>query len=414
MTERSAEEREAARLERERRRGGFEFGDDGEVAAGTKRVARLERLQSPTAPRVVRRSPSRRIPRKHRIPSRTGRIISLLALVVAGVLIWFLIELFQPWHGSGHGTVTVTIPPHSTSGQIGDLLEREGVISSSFFFELRATLSGQRSDLRSGTYHLKLDMSYGDVLTRLTTPPKPVPTTMLTLIEGKSRQQIDALLRSQGVHGSYLVATRQSRLLDPRHYGAPRNTGDLEGFLFPSTYQLRQPVSIPALVAEQLKTFKQRFGRVNLGYVRRKHLTPYDVLTVASIVEDEAATKHDYPLVASVIYNRLKDHIPLGMDSTTRYEFNDWSHPLTNRQLAAHSPYNTRRNPGLPPTPIGNPGMTAINAAAHPARTRYLYFVAGVCGNGSSVFSSNYQQFLRDSAHYQSARARRGRSPTHC
>ena len=138
------------------------------------------------------------------------------------------------------------------------------------------------------------------------------------------------------------------------------------------------------------------------------------MLTIASIIEDEAATHHDYPLVASVIYNRLKDHIPLGMDSTTRYEFNDWTHPLTSTQLAAHSPYNTRVNLGLPPTPIGNPGMTAINAAAHPARTKYLYFVAGVCGNGSSVFSSSYQQFLRDSARYQNARARRGGSPVHC
>ena len=152
---------------------------------------------------------------------------------------------------------------------------------------------------------------------------------MLTLIDGKSRQQIDALLRSQHIRGSYIAATRHSRLLNPVHYGAPRSTPDLEGFLFPSTYQLRTPVNISALVADQLKTFKQQFARVNLGYARSQHLTPYDVLTIASIIEDEAATRHDYPLVASVIYNRLKDHMPLGMDSTTRYEFNDWTHPLT-------------------------------------------------------------------------------------
>jgi UPF0755 protein len=411
---RSAEEREAARVEREMRRAGDDGDGDYEVAAGTKRVPRLERLQRQVAPERPRANRPRRLPRRHRVPSRAGRIISLLALVLAGVLIWFLIELFQPFSGSGHGSVQVTVPAHSSASQVGDLLERDGVISSSFFFELRAMLGGERSDLRAGTYHLKLGMSYGDVLTRLTTPPPPVPTTMLTLIDGKSRQQINRLLASQGVHGSYIAATRHSRLLDPGHYGASRNTPDLEGFLFPSTYQLRKPVSIPALVSLQLKTFKQRFARVNLGYSRSRHLTPYDVVTVASIIEDEAATRHDYPLVASVIYNRLKDHMPLGMDSTTRYEFNDWTHSLTSSQLGAHSPYNTRRNLGLPPTPIGNPGMAAIDAAAHPSRTRYLYFVAGVCGNGSSVFSSNYQQFLRDSARYQNARARRGGSPVHC
>ena len=137
------------------------------------------------------------------------------------------------------------------------------------------------------------------------------------------------------------------------------------------------------------------------------------MLIIASIIEEEAATAHDRPLVASVIYNRLKDGIALGMDSTTRYEFNDYTKPLTSSQLSARSPYNTRLNKGLPPTPIGNPGLSAIEAAAHPAQTNYLYFVVKPCGNGASVFSSNYNQFLADSARYQSARARTGgRSPT--
>jgi peptidoglycan lytic transglycosylase G len=457
MPERSPEEREAARLERERRRaeragsvdyepepkrgpepgreresapelepngGAQEIEDewdepepeyDGEGALGVKRVSRLQRMPSDRRKPPRRREP-RRAPRpRRRVTSRGGRFLALVALILTGAVLWFLYSLFQPFHASGHGRVTVTIPARASASEIGDVLANKGVISSSFFFGLRATLDGERSHLRSGTYHLKLDMSYSDVLKVLTTAPPAVPTTTLTLIEGKSRQQIDALLRSQHIHGSYIAATRHSRLLDPTKYGAPHSTPDLEGFLFPSTYQLRKPVDIGALVADQLTTFKQRFARVNLSYARSKHLTPYAVLTIASIIEDEAAAVHDYPLVAAVIYNRLKDHIPLGMDSTTRYEFNDWNHPLTNSQLAAHSPYNTRLNPGLPPTPIGNPGIAAIDAAAHPARTNYLYFVAGVCQNGRSVFSSSYQQFLRDSAKYQNARAQRGgRSPVNC
>ena len=139
------------------------------------------------------------------------------------------------------------------------------------------------------------------------------------------------------------------------------------------------------------------------------------MLIIASIVEREAATAGDRPLVASVIYNRLADGIPLGMDSTKRYEFNDYTKPLTASQLAAPSPYNTRLNRGLPPTPISNPGLAAIQAAAHPAHTHYLYFVVKPCGNGASVFSSNYSQFLADSARYQRARlAKGGRSPTKC
>jgi uncharacterized YceG family protein len=204
-------------------------------------------------------------------------------------------------------------------------------------------------------------------------------------------------------------------LLPLRVYGAPRSTPSLEGFLFPDTYQVRVPISLGALVADQLAAFKRAFARVNLSYARSRRLTPYQLVIVASIVEKEAATAHDRPLVASVIYNRLKDHIPLGMDSTSRYEFNDYTKPLTQSQLAARSPYNTRRHDGLPPTPISNPGLAAIQAAANPARTNYLYFVVKPCGNGSSVFSSSYDQFLADSARYQQARARRGgHSPTKC
>jgi uncharacterized YceG family protein len=174
-------------------------------------------------------------------------------------------------------------------------------------------------------------------------------------------------------------------------------------------------VRIAALVADQLSAFKREFGRVNLGYARSQHLSAYDVLTVSSIIEKEAATSHDRPLVASVIYNRLHDHMPLGMDSTTRYEFNDYNQPLTASQLSTPSPYDTRHRLGLPPTPIGNPGLAAIEAAANPARSNYLYFVVKPCGNGASVFSSSYTQFLQDSARYQAARQQRGgRSPTHC
>ncbi len=151
-------------------------GDDAEAPLGTKRVPRLRRLDGANPPKVPTR-PRREPIRRPHAPSRVGRIASLLALVLAGALLWFLYELFQPFHGSGHGSITVTIPAHSSSSQVGDLLERDGVISSSFFFELRATLAGERSQLRSGTYHLKFGMSYSDVLKRLTTPPPPVPTT---------------------------------------------------------------------------------------------------------------------------------------------------------------------------------------------------------------------------------------------
>jgi uncharacterized YceG family protein len=344
-----------------------------------------------------------------------GGVIMALAVLPVLAALWFLVQLFQPFGVSPHGRVVVTVPARAGARQVGDLLARRGVVPSGFFFDVRALLAGDRGKLRAGTYTLKLDMSYSQALKVLITPPPAAKVSNLTIVEGKTRRQIDALLSAQNLGKGYFADTAHSPLLDPRRYGAPPGTNSLEGFLFPSTYQLRDPIKLSALIADQLKTFKTRFAGVNLSYPRSRHLSAYDVLIIASIVEMEAATAHDRPLVASVIYNRLHDHIPLGMDSTTRYEFNDYTKPLTQSQLASPSPYNTRMHAGLPPTPIDSPGMSAIQAAANPPRTNYLYFVAAVCGNGGSVFESSYSQFLRDSARYQAARAARGgNSPTHC
>jgi UPF0755 protein len=386
-----------------------------EVAAGTRRVSAQQRLAGqPRVKRQPRRVKPNLLQGAHRRSYRM-RIGALLVLVLAAALIWFLAELFQPFHGSPHGHVTVTIPHDSGASKIGDLLSADGVISSGFFFEIRARLEGDRGKLLSGTYHLQKGMSYGAVLTALTTPPKAAPTTELTLIPGKSRKQIDTLLRSQHISGSYLASTRHSTLLNPTTYGAPRSTPDLEGFLFPDTYQLRTPITVTALVADQLAEFKKQFASVNLGYAKQHNLTAYDVLIIASMIEGEASTEQDRLDVSSVIYNRLRLGMPLGLDDTTRFATGNYTQPLTDSQLNSSSPYNTRLRHGLTPTPIDNPSLASIKAAANPPKTNYLYFVVTPCGKGSMSFTNNYSKFLKDSAAYQSARsARGGKSPENC
>lgn len=400
--ERTAEERDEARRDRER------SAERREQSPRDRRRPNGSSGRKPTPQR-------RRSSRPSRLRKWGGRFLAVLALALAAGAIWFLVELYQPFHGSPHGSVTVTIPPHSTSKEIGDQLARAGVVSSGFFFDLRATLAGERGDLRAGTYDLQQDMTYSKVLKVLTTAPVGPPTTNITIIEGRTRAQINALLKAQGVKGSYFVATRRSPLINFAAYGAPRSTPDLEGFLFPDTYQLVEPISIPKLVNDQLKTFRSEWAQVNLGYARSRHLTPYDVLIIASMVQAEAATAHDRPLIASVIYNRLRLGMPLQIDATTRYATGNYTKPLTDAQLNSKSPYNTRIHKGLPPTPIDNPGTAAMQAAAHPAQTNYLYFVVKPCGNGEQVFTSSYNQFLADAQKYQQARtAHGGKSPERC
>jgi len=244
------------------------------------------------------------------------------------------------------------------------------------------------------------------------TPP-PVSIVRVTIPEGETRVQIAQIAAAKGLRGSYLKASRHSGLLNPTHYGAPHDTHSLEGFLFPATYELFAGASTRHLVELQLAAYHENFSSAQVRRARSLHITPYELLIVASMVEREALLARDRPRVAAVIYNRLRVGMPLGIDSTIRYALHDYTKPLTETQLQIASPYNTRTHKGLPPTPISNPGLAAIDAAAHPAHVPYLYYVNGADGCGELVFSTSNAQFERDAAAYHEAIARNGgRVPT--
>lgn len=343
------------------------------------------------------------------------RAAAAAALLATAFVAWFALSLFQPLHGAGHGRVTVTIPSGTGTGGIGAILARDGVVPSGFFFKLRAALSGDRGRLRAGTYELRRDMSYAAALNALTHPALSAELKV-TVIPGRSRAQVQAQLHADGISGNYLAATRSSSLLDPRRYGAPRHIPSLEGFLWPDTYLLTRPLKLSDLVRAQLTQFKQQFGQVNLGYAKSKNLTGYDVLKIASLISGEAMRRRDQPLVASVIYNRLRDGMTLGLDSTVAYATGNYG-TLSERDLRSSSPWNTLNHHGLPPTPIDSPALAAIEAAAHPAHTDYLYFIARVCGNGALRFTSSYTRFQHWSAQWDAAVRRahaHGSSPEFC
>lgn len=337
-----------------------------------------------------------------------ARVGALAALVVAALVVWLLVSIFQPFVGAAHGSVIVDIPKGSSSSAIGSVLARDGVVSSGFFFELRALLEGKRGDLHSGRFRMQRGMSYAAAIAALSKPPPARITVRVVIPEGETAAQIAQIAAAEDLTGSYLAAARRSRLLDPARYGAPHGTPDLEGFLFPATYELSAGTPASRLVAEQLTAFQQNFGPVEIHRARVLHVTPYQLLTIASMVEREALLAHDRPLVAAVIYNRLHQGIALGIDATIRYALNDYTHPLTEAQLRLDSPYNTRTHHGLPPTPISNPGMASIEAAAHPAHVPYLYYVNGADGCGELVFSTSYAKFERNAAAYQAALSHNG------
>jgi UPF0755 protein len=178
--------------------------------------------------------------------------------------------------------------------------------------------------------------------------------------------------------------------MPPAGFGHHAN---MEGFLFPATYSIKPHETAKTLVAQQLAAFRTYFGQVDMSYARSKNLTPYDVLTIASMIEREAHIAKDRPLISAVIYNRLHLGMTLGIDATLLYQYGSWTHVLTQSELDANTPYNTRIRHGLPPTPICNPGLASLQAAARPAKVDYLYYVA-IGNSGRSYFTDNLQDFI--------------------
>jgi UPF0755 protein len=406
---RSPEDREAARRARQARRAA-RTGAPAPEPPPTERdwLAEAEALTRPQPAASDGRPP----PSAPRRRLRVGRLVAVAALLIVFVAAGrFLIGLFQPFTGDGEGRVSVTIPQGASLGEIADVLEQEGVVSSSTFFQLRARLAGRSDELKPGRYELARDMKYTAVLDRLEQglPPNVI---QVSIPEGLSRAEVAPLVKR--LRGSYIRQTRRSPELDPREYRA-KGARSLEGFLFPATYELKKGQPVGRLVDQQLTTFKRNFDTVDLRYARSKNLTPYDVLIIASLVEREAAVAKERPMIASVIYNRLRTGLRLDIDATVRYVTGNWTKPLRVSELQNPSPYNTRVHAGLPPGPIGSPGLASIKAAARPARTKYLFYVADVCGGGRHRFAATDAQHQRNVQIYERERAEHGgKSPTNC
>jgi UPF0755 protein len=403
---RSAEERERARLERESRRAG-QPSMPPEWRGETEPVTFEPPLDFDPPP-----PPPQRVPHAHFARSAVLATMVVLVLFVG----WFLISLFQPLAGSGkgEGSVAVTIPQGADVATIGKLLADKDVVSGTRRFAWRAGWSGKSQDFKAGRFVFGRGMSYAAAIDLLAAGPN-AGVVRVVIPEGRSRWETAQQVTALGLEGDYMAASKSSRLINLRRYGAPAGTGSLEGFLFPATYELPTATNVSRLVALQVAAFRKRTAGVDLAYARKKNLNVFDVVTIASLIDREVSVPAERRLVAEVIYNRLKAGIPLGIDATSRFETHNWTAPLTNAVLQRDTPYNTRINKGLPPGPIGSPGLAAIEAAARPTRHGYLYYVANPCRPGTHTFTRTYEQFQAAAERYNRAReSAGGRQPGGC
>jgi len=333
-----------------------------------------------------------------------GIVLAVLLVLVgiAGAVAWQ--QLFRAQNPVPAGTpLEFTVKRGQSVQQIGEALAEEGIVRNALMFRLQARNSDQASKLKPGTYNLATGMPYDLVLDKLATGPDVVYYD-ITIPEGFTARRVAARFAAQAhvsedemlelvLHGAPLFE-------DEHPYLKGAYDGSLEGFLFPKTYHVKKGTKPEAIVKMMLDQFDEEIATVDLSYAESKNLDVKDVVIIASIIEREVRLQKEYALVSSVIYNRLKLPMRLQLDSTVFYSLPEGTKILRKADLAAHTPWNTYRRDGLPLTPICNPGIKAIEAAAKPKQTKYLYYVL-TSKDGSQTFTTNYPDFLKAVAKYR-------------
>ena len=365
----------------------------------------------------LRRGPDEpKPPRKRR--SRKRWIRDAFALVLTVVLIAVLVHIVnigktqiidnfsstRDYKGTGHGTEIVQVADKATLSQVGTAMVKADVVRSSGAF---TKAWGEQSTLLKvppGYYQLREHMSATSAVALLLSPPSKL-MTKVTLPEGTPLAKSLALI-AKGTNltlADLTAAAGNPAAIDLPAWAKPTN---LEGFLYPLTYQFDprvDPTLDPSAAArhaavaamqQMVAAFSDEAYRLDLQDSATKvHHQPYEVLTIASIIEKEAGTKADYPKVARVIYNRLAKHMKLQLDSTINYVLPQRKGHLSQADLEIDSPYNTYAHIGLPPTPIDSPGEDALKAALNPSDGNWTFFVT-IDKQGDADFTNDYRQFL--------------------
>ncbi len=315
-------------------------------------------------------------------------VVPLVAIGGAGGWLWFQID--PP--GRPGPTVEVTVTQGWGVPQIADELANRDVIGSSLVFQAYARLKGA-GPFEAGTYKMRKHLGARRAIDVLQVGPE-VRAVNLAVIPGLRLTEIAQRVDSQvsWLDGpTFLHAARTGAVASPY---LPPGTRTLEGLLWPDTYRVDENENVRDVLRTMVTQFDANAKTVGLDGAKVQGYGAYDIVKVASLIQSEAKLDKDRPLIASVIYNRLRMGMPLQIDASVLYAVNKRAH-LTKADLASPSPYNTYTHKGLPPTPISGVTLASLQAALHPADTNYLYYVVAGA-DGHHAFSSTYSQFQAD------------------
>ena len=296
--------------------------------------------------------------------------------------------------------IELTIPSGSTSSSIGTLLESKGVIKSALAFRIAAYLDGGAERIQAGRYEIATGLSANDALAALLKDGPLVDFVTVTFPEGSWLTDFARILdEDTHISGAEFLELVTSGKVDSKY--RPPGIDTMEGLLFPSTYQIVEDDTAASVARRLAQEFEKQADAARVSRAGSLGVTPYEAITIASMIEAEVQLDQERAKVARVIYNRIEEGMNLGIDATVQYAIGEKKEGLTVSDLEVESPYNTRKYAGLPPTPIGAPGLPSLEAAVTPADGPWLYYVLNDC-QGHHAFSESYDDFLADKEVYQS------------
>lgn len=330
-------------------------------------------------------------------------IIIVVGCALGGSFVW---DTFVVSPEEGAESVEFVIEPGTSVSEISDQLLEQRLISSGFFFQLYVSMSDQQGDLQAGTFELVSGMNLRDLVAKLV--HAEASEIQVTIPEGYTLKQAGEVIVDafEGItEESWNEAVGKDGKWDLTASdlvgGIPAEQG-LEGYLFPDTYRFRTDADAQTIVDSMVLTLKRRLAENNIvipeSGVFENGMSLHEILTLASIVEREVRSPEDMAIVAGIFFTRLKIGMALQADSTVNYITGKREASVSIEDSKINSPYNTYQHLGLPPGPISNPGMNAINAVFHPQDSNYLYFLT--TPEGEVVYASSFDQHISNKYKY--------------
>jgi len=322
------------------------------------------------------------------------KIAAVIGIIFLLIFFYICFEVYIPLNPGSNETVTFTVQKGWSDDEIAVNLQKLGIIRSSYFFKFYAIVSLKHSQLQAGEYSLSPKMSAYEIANKMA--QGDVIREKVVILEGWDIKDIGKYLESKGIcKQNYFVSLAKKDYSDEFNFleDKPKDA-DLQGYLFPDSYEITEKESCEDILSAMLANFDQKLTPALRAEIKNQKKPIFDIVTMASLLEKEVSTLPDKEIVSGILWKRMSISMPLQLDSTIIYITDNPDISVKDKQI--NSPYNTYKYYGLPKGPISNPGIDSITAAIYPKATNYWYYLT----DGKTIFSETLEQHNAAKAKY--------------